>query len=345
MSERLVDVENANLYLFNMLFRHQAYLEGVKAYFTRTFKRTLTDLYGEFAKYVGQARYDELDGFSRVELQQFVFRFQAAQTHAYNQYTQQLIGLLKDFLSADLEVHTAIYGAVTSRDDSQHSSNPEDLPDEDSLWDTISQTIIPANGLTLKEMFDGFAASSTAKVANRINQGYANSSTSREVLADIIGNHNHSFRDGIFATFANQNNALIATALQHVSSIAQSAVADPLYDKYQWVAILDNKTTEICRDRDGKVYIYGDGPLPPAHYNCRSKAVSLAEGDELHDLPQSFYDWAVTQPDEFLADAFGTVVASRILSDNPVVKNISVTDSVIPLTVDAFRSKIDLITM
>lgn len=355
MSPRLVDLVDSNLYLFNLLFRHQVYLEGLKAGFATYFKRMLTDLYGEFSKYVGQSKYDNLDGFSRVELQQFIFRFQQAQTKSYNQYTQQLIGLLRDFLAADVQVGTAIYLAATKKETSQHNataaeeleadSDDDSTVKQDALWASISQAIIPANGLTLTEMLNNFAASSRAKVTALISAGYANTATLRETFADITGNQDSNFRDGAFATFSNQNNAIIATALQHVSSLAQSSLSTPLYSQDQWIAILDSKTTIICRSRNGNVYPAGEGPFPPAHYFCRSKRIPLTQGDELHDIPDTFYDWTTTQPEEFLSDALGSVIAAKILNGDTVVKDISVSDSVIPLTLSQFLGKIDFITM
>lgn len=40
--------------------------------------------------------------------------------------------------------------------------------------------------------------------------------------------------------------------------------------KVIYIATLDNRTSEICRNRDGKVYVVGKEPPLPAHPNCRS---------------------------------------------------------------------------
>jgi len=327
-----------NLYLFNMLFRHQVYLEGVKAGFASYYRTVLNNLYGEFAKYIGQTRYSTLDGFTRVELQQFIRRFQFAQNYAYNQYTQQLIKLLQDFVAADLEVHSAIYKQVTGK------PMPDTITPA-SLWANIANAIIPANGMTINDTLSNFASTSALKVANRLSMGYANGDTTQDVLASIVGEKEQRHRDGMFNTFNNQNNAIIATILQQVSTQVHSTVASVFFENYQWVAILDSKTTLICRSRNGNVYVYGKGPLPPAHYFCRSKDVPLAEGDELHDLPDNFFEWLVTQPEEVLANMLGQATAAKIVSRSNSVKDISITDSVIPLTLTQFSSKINFITL
>jgi len=39
---------------------------------------------------------------------------------------------------------------------------------------------------------------------------------------------------------------------------------------YRYNAILDDRTTDICRELDGKTFAAGDEPIPPLHWNCRS---------------------------------------------------------------------------
>jgi SPP1 gp7 family putative phage head morphogenesis protein len=351
MTQRLVDLESSNLYLFDLLFRHQVYLEGVKAGMQRFFRKALMGLYDDFAKYVGKTRYDNMDAFSRVELQQFIYLFQQAQTHVFNQYTQQLIELLQQFVGADLKVTKAIYGAVTEKEKSQHVAGVvhqvtgESFAPAAEVWNTAKDEIVPANGLTITQMLHNFGIATTASVANKLRMGYANGESIRDTLAEIVGSQGNGFRDGLFSTFSNQNDSIIGTALQHVSSIAQASVASALYGSYQWVAILDSRTTEICRSRNGNVYIYGQGPLPPAHWNCRSKAVSLTQGNELHEIPRTYFDWLRTQPEAVLANMLGAGVAAKILAGNKSVQDISISDVVIPLTVTQFVGKISSILM
>lgn len=51
--------------------------------------------------------------------------------------------------------------------------------------------------------------------------------------------------------------------------------------KYVFVATLDNRTSEICQEHDGKVYNYKDMKMgtnfPPLHPNCRSKTRGYVE--------------------------------------------------------------------
>jgi hypothetical protein len=127
----------------------------------------------------------------------------------------------------------------------------------------------------------------------------------QEFESRLLGT-DHDFIGGLFGLLLSQQTSLLNTAVQHVSSEAQAAVSSLYFEQYQWVAILDGKTTQICIDRDGNVYVYGEGPLPPAHWNCRSKAVPVVSGSHLHNVPTSYAAWLLTQPQSFVNDASTT---------------------------------------
>jgi SPP1 gp7 family putative phage head morphogenesis protein len=360
MSERrLEDVVNSNLYLFNLLFRHQVYLEGVKAGMQQHFRKFLIELYGEFAKLIATSGYQQVDEFKRVELQRFIYFFQQAQARVYNQYTQQLIDLLKQFLGIDLSVISVLYAEASSKPTSQHNDSERKAlvtmssnrsletlaPQRDQLWASFQQEVNPASGQTLGEMLVNFGKSSTTVVSQRLRAAYVNGESLKETMASIVGTKPSSLSDGLFSRFSAQNDALIATIIQQMSAVAQASIASKLYSKYQWVAILDSRTTVICRSRNGNLYDYGKGPLPPAHWFCRSKAVTLTEGDALHDIPATYYAWLRTQPRKLLEDMLGSAVAAKIVAGNPTVQDISIRDAVRPLTATQFHSKISSMVM
>lgn len=62
--------------------------------------------------------------------------------------------------------------------------------------------------------------------------------------------------------------------------------------KYQYVAIIDSRTTDICIELDGKIFDIDDkdAPRPPQHYQCRSSTIPIfVEEDE---IKQNFKKWA-----------------------------------------------------
>lgn len=49
---------------------------------------------------------------------------------------------------------------------------------------------------------------------------------------------------------------------------------------YQYSAILDDVTSEICKGLDGKVFEAGSEPVPPMHFNCRSLLVAITKYED-----------------------------------------------------------------
>lgn len=68
-----------------------------------------------------------------------------------------------------------------------------------------------------------------------------------------------------------------------------------LISAVQWVSIIDSRTTDICRERDGKIQLLSNPKLqaPPAHFMCRSTLVGI-DSFQLEDLrngdPQALKD-------------------------------------------------------
>jgi SPP1 gp7 family putative phage head morphogenesis protein len=75
-----------------------------------------------------------------------------------------------------------------------------------------------------------------------------------------------------------QTRAVVNTIISHASSVGRLATYNAnrnLLDQYRWVATLDGLTSLICMSRDGVLYDIGVGPMPPAHFNCRSTTVPV----------------------------------------------------------------------
>jgi SPP1 gp7 family putative phage head morphogenesis protein len=77
---------------------------------------------------------------------------------------------------------------------------------------------------------------------------------------------------------------LARTSVTSVSAQADAAVYEAnskLLRGYQYVAVLDSRTTPLCALRDGKIYPSDDKKhLPPAHWNCRSTTVPVVRSFE-----------------------------------------------------------------
>ncbi|MGA0792402.1 MAG: hypothetical protein ACO3O5_08225, partial [Burkholderiaceae bacterium] len=88
------------------------------------------------------------------------------------------------------------------------------------------------------------------------------------------------------------------------------------------------KTSAICQSLDGQEFNYGDGPVPPVHFNCRSPIVpvinyeglGLRPPEEVLDKGSLFFkrsaeggqvkasttygEWLLNKPKEYQKDVF-----------------------------------------
>lgn len=53
-----------------------------------------------------------------------------------------------------------------------------------------------------------------------------------------------------------------------------------IVEAYQYSAILDDRTSEICEELHGKIFAYDDAPIPPLHFNCRSLLIPITRFDD-----------------------------------------------------------------
>jgi len=360
-----------NTRLFDVLTRHQIYVEGVKAQHAKEFNEVLRELQVEFDKLFSYLRFKTLDGLTKAALRSFLIELRDVQARVYNAYTTKLIEQLQDFMRADVRVSKIIFATLQKPEGEDETPVTEDEADvelEDAydanegenlyplvwfksahnggdsskLWGAITNAPIPANGVLLLPFIAGFAASASVSVENIVRKGYANRSTVQEVLAEITGTKAKNFRDGSFARINSQAGAVTATAVQHVTSVAQAGIASIFFGRYRWVSVIDNATTEICKGRNGRVFNYGAGPLPPAHIRCRSKTVPVISGDD-SPTPSTYYAWMNSQPESVQNDILGAQKASDLRSGKIKAKDMPQFDEVNPLSVEGFVSKLNQI--
>lgn len=85
-----------------------------------------------------------------------------------------------------------------------------------------------------------------------------------------------------FGTSAYQSKRLVNTEMARVVSEAQNKIYEEsgVVKKVMYDATLDNKTSEICKSRDGKTWELNDESKPsiPAHPNCRSCWIPIVDG-------------------------------------------------------------------
>lgn len=140
----------------------------------------------------------------------------------------------------------------------------------------------PFKGLMLEEWFDTLARADQKRLVSAIREGVAQGETTDEIVRTVVGTRSQGYRDGVLATSRREAEAVVRTAINHISNASREAVwkaNEQVIEKLRWTATLDGRTSKVCATRDGELYNVGEGPRPPAHVNCRSVMVPVVGTD------------------------------------------------------------------
>ncbi len=141
----------------------------------------------------------------------------------------------------------------------------------------------PIEGLSFIDNLSVINQSLKKETEKTVRSGILNGLPVREIQANIQRNVN---------TSSSNYNSFIRTAVQNVNNKATELTYEENEDFIefiQYVAILDKRTTKICKDLNGNIYAINEGPRPPQHWNCRSFTIPIFEnGDE---IDKTYADW------------------------------------------------------
>lgn len=151
-----------------------------------------------------------------------------------------------------------------------------------------------------------------SKVASQVRTGIADNENISTIARRVRGTKTRRFKDGIFNATLGDMDAVIRTTIQsYVNKAKQFAWKKFSVNRYIWLSVLDGRTTAICRGRSNKIYVVGTGPLPPAHFRCRSTVAPYKKG---MTIPQSYSEWLKTQSRSKIEDILGKQKAKMFLS-------------------------------
>lgn len=128
------------------------------------------------------------------------------------------------------------------------------------------------NDQTLAAGWSSVSIGERKRLEALIRKGIAEGKSITDIALDVRKGNIHNITRA-------QSRALVITATTSVSAQADHAIYaanEKAISGYQYVAVLDSRTTWICAARDGKIFPVGDTVhLPPAHFNCRSTTVPV----------------------------------------------------------------------
>lgn len=188
-----------------------------------------------------------------------------------------------------------------------------------NIWNKLRREFIPGAGMTPFEMVKDFGKSTIMTVVRTARQSFASKEPVREFLRKVRGTADRGYKDGVVRKLRIRYEAIVRTFMQFMRNYVSALFGQFYFRSYQWVSVMDSRTTTICRSRHLNIYEYGAGPIPPAHFNCRSVIVGVMGDMHNRFTANTFDQWVKTQPAEFRKD----VAQIRRLSPEEFTKRLS----------------------
>lgn len=149
----------------------------------------------------------------------------------------------------------------------------------------------PFQGRLLNEWADTLDANRMRRIRDAVRMGFVEGQTVEQIVRRIRGSKSVRYMDGIVQLDRRDAEAVVRTALGHTAAYARQKFYEANVDvvkEVKWVSTLDNRTSEMCRLRDGKLYDaathkpighrlpWGGGP-GALHWRCRSVSVPITK--------------------------------------------------------------------
>jgi SPP1 gp7 family putative phage head morphogenesis protein len=130
------------------------------------------------------------------------------------------------------------------------------------------------NDATLLQGWQGVSIAERKRLEAVIRKGIAQGQSEAEIALEVR-------KGNVFNISRTQSLGLVRTAMTSVVVQTDHEVYkanEKALQGWQYIAVLDSRTTPICAHRDGTIYDISDTEhLPPSHWNCRSTTVPVVK--------------------------------------------------------------------
>lgn len=331
----------ANETLQDRLTRHQVFLMRFSPGVARRMIQIMNSVDEDLVNQIRRLSPEDVGGINRkrARLEKMLERVREINEATRAQVLAQEAGELTDLASAEVAFAAGLFSQVTNND------VPFILPRQGDI--RAAALSRPFQGIHLKWVRNSAHLAEQYRRRGRllrdeIRRGFIEGESTESVVRRIRGTAANNFKDGVLEISRREATIIARTAINHTANRAREAFYEEnaqVMKGLRWLAVLDGRTSAVCRGRDGKVAPVGAEPLvgvapslqlqppnarPPAHPNCRSVMVpvlkSLSEiGLDVPgfdgDIPQrqTYNEWLRTQDRAFINDVLGKTKAKLYL--------------------------------
>ena len=177
----------------------------------------------------------------------------------------------------------------------------------------------PFEGRILNDWARKMERNQIERINQQIMVGMTQGEGPREIVDRLKGTRALKYRDGQFAKDQRSAEALVRTASNHVANQGHLQISrdhPKEFKRYRFSAVLDARTTWICRDYAGTIHVVDEGPIPPLHWGCRSTIVFISAFNTWEKEEPAYADWLARQDKSAVVDALGKKRAQLYLEGN-----------------------------
>lgn len=251
---------SSNQYLIDASSRHAVFLQRYSA----GLERDISDMIAEsLSAVVSSLSVDDIELMSSSRFGSLQAEILSAFDENLDDLSERLTAELHELLADEADFSIELFERAVSVGISP--SSPQQLG---LALDLSPMDVAPGVQMTIRQALNDFGQKKTQQVKQLLDDGFIQGKTSVELIRDVRG---------IVPLQKRQVAALVRTGTNATSTIARKKTMDEnrdIFEGYEWVSTLDNKTSNICKARDGVIYEFKDSnPKPPAHWSCRSTII------------------------------------------------------------------------
>ncbi len=300
----LVNKDGKEISLVSVLIFHQLLLEGFKLNSANKFNIITQELDTRYRIVLSKIDKTEFSEFTQIDVTKLKRELIKVNNDIYKNYEKSLTILTDSLSTLEIRFLEKIYGLVA---DTDIKSNV------DLVKKKVQTTPNGATGSTIAASIAAFLNYNNVKMVENINYHYANKSTVALFRKSIFGTATANQKNGLLSSMFTSNRTLLNTLLQHIASIVNLNTLGAIAKKYVWDSVIDNRTTEICRFRNQRIYEYGKGPVPPAHPNCRSMIRPITVSS-FHNKDMTLLAWLKAQNKDVLSLIYTPASVEKIMA-------------------------------
>lgn len=282
--------------LYALSYMNGMALESLKLYEFNKRDALFRNLKKEMRALLQKVQHDDLSFMTKKELATLIKKVRTLHDGFYSNLSKDLLEMFSDFTVKSIAAakQTWVPIALADNDDEEDEEvDPDTYIEEHApkeggtipLGAVLSgaaflalmlRTPVSGVGYTYEQMLKNLGETSRKKFESEVLRAYATGGTTRSDLIQMfVGDpQTKQGTNGAINTLHNHVRAVIDTGLEFSASQATAAVTSMVDgDKYQWVSVMDGRTSRICIGLNRKIFVYGNGPIPPAHFGCRSKII------------------------------------------------------------------------